>query len=320
MSMLRPRHQGHVGAAKHRQATLLRRFGGDISSNTQAASGVRVGLATQPLINLMRDVLLESDLIYGDETTFQVQNEPGRRAQPKRYLWAQVNGSGPPVRMLSHSPGRGAQHAQRLSAGVKPGTVLMSGGYELYNGIAHNCQLVHLGRWARERGGFIKAEQIVQKETRSPELLATRFIALIGKLFAAEARSAKRKRTLAATAYAIQRRVLVIIERMMVKHLPGVVLSGLLGKALQYMRGQWPKLARYVENRASARFPSTLSPVHKPAPISTSRGLSAERLQPGAIRWGATTGGHRGDVVREVILQLSRSASAACMARTASSG
>ncbi|MCA7944907.1 IS66 family transposase zinc-finger binding domain-containing protein [Burkholderia vietnamiensis] len=50
------------GMPLYRQATLLRCFGGDISSNTLAASVVRVGLATQPVINLMRDALLESDL------------------------------------------------------------------------------------------------------------------------------------------------------------------------------------------------------------------------------------------------------------------
>ncbi len=118
------------GMLLYRQATLLRRFGGDISSNTLAASVVRVGLATQPVINLMRDALLESNLIYGDETTFQVLKEPGRRPQAKSYLWAQINGSGPPVRMFSYSPGRGAQHAQKLYAGVQPGTVLMTDVYE----------------------------------------------------------------------------------------------------------------------------------------------------------------------------------------------
>ena len=46
------------GMPLYRQAGLLRRFGGDISSNTIAASMVRVGLATQPVINLVRDVLL----------------------------------------------------------------------------------------------------------------------------------------------------------------------------------------------------------------------------------------------------------------------
>jgi transposase len=136
------------GMPLYRQATLLRRFGGDISANTLAASVVRVGLAAQPVINLMRDVLLDSELIYGDETTFQVLKELGRRHQSKSYLWTQVNGSGPPVRMFSYSPGRGAQHAQRLYAGVSPGALLMTDGYELYNGIAHAHQLVHLGCWA----------------------------------------------------------------------------------------------------------------------------------------------------------------------------
>ncbi len=42
------------GMPLYRQAGLLRRFGGDISSNTIAASMVRVGLATQPVIDLMR--------------------------------------------------------------------------------------------------------------------------------------------------------------------------------------------------------------------------------------------------------------------------
>ncbi|GAB5097480.1 hypothetical protein YK56LOC_31960 [Caballeronia sp. HLA56] len=59
----------------YRQAGLLRRFGGDISSNTIAASMVRVGLGTQPVINLMRDTLLDAELIYCDETTLQVLKE-----------------------------------------------------------------------------------------------------------------------------------------------------------------------------------------------------------------------------------------------------
>jgi len=52
----------------------------------------------KPVINLMRDALLKADLIYGDETTFQVLKEPGRRPQTKSHVWAQMNGAGPPVR------------------------------------------------------------------------------------------------------------------------------------------------------------------------------------------------------------------------------
>ena len=60
------------GLPLYRQATLLARFGGELSRNTLAASVVRIGQAVQPLINLMRDVLLEASLILGDETELQV--------------------------------------------------------------------------------------------------------------------------------------------------------------------------------------------------------------------------------------------------------
>jgi transposase len=118
------------GMPLYRQAGLLRRLGGDISSNTIAASMVRVGLATQPVINLMRDVLLDAELIYADETTFQVLKEEGRKRQTKSYLWAQMTGSGIPIRCFTYTPGRGAKLADKLFVGIRKGAVLMTDVYE----------------------------------------------------------------------------------------------------------------------------------------------------------------------------------------------
>ncbi|WP_026200890.1 IS66 family transposase, partial [Cupriavidus sp. UYPR2.512] len=237
------------GMPLYRMAGLLRRFGGDISSNTVAASVVRVGLATQPVINLMRDLVLDDDLIYCDETTFQVLKEKGRRPQTKSQLWAMMTGSGPAIRLFTYLPGRGSQQGRPLFEGVRKGAVLMTDGYSLYDGIAHDHQLIHLGCWTHVRRGFVKAEASVPKAARTPDLLATRFIRLIGKLYAAEARSA---------AWSAERRqrlrrrystpMLEAIRQLMLEQLPAVVPGGLLGKALNHMHGQWPKLVRYVEN------------------------------------------------------------------------
>lgn len=123
------------GMPLYRQAALLRRFGGDLASNTLAAGVVRIGRAVQPIINLLRDHLLDSDLIYGDETTVQVLKEPGRKAQTKRFMWAQMNGSGPPVRLFAYAPGRGGVHAEKLYAGIRHGATLASDGYDVYNGM-----------------------------------------------------------------------------------------------------------------------------------------------------------------------------------------
>lgn len=121
------------GLPLYRQAVLLGRFGGtDISRNTVAGSMVRAGQAVQPVINLLRDELLDAPLVFGDETELQVLKEPGRAAQTKSYVWAQMtdgsgkDGTGPPVRLFSYAPSRSAATAATLYAGVRKGAVLMT--------------------------------------------------------------------------------------------------------------------------------------------------------------------------------------------------
>ena len=96
------------GLPLYRQAVLLGRFGGtDISRNTVAGSIVRVGHAVQPMVNLLRDELLDAPLVFGDETELQVLKEPGRNAQAKSYVWAQMtdgsgeDGTGPLIRLVT---------------------------------------------------------------------------------------------------------------------------------------------------------------------------------------------------------------------------
>jgi transposase len=151
------------GLPLYRQAALLGRFGGtEMSRNTLASSVVRVGQATQPVINLLRDELLDSFVVHGDETEVQVLKEPGRKAQSKSYMWVQMTelsgakGTGPPIRLFGFSPSRSMQTAKTLYEGMQPGGVLMSDGYGPYAAIAGQHRLVHLGCWAHYlEHGFI---------------------------------------------------------------------------------------------------------------------------------------------------------------------
>jgi len=233
----------------YRQAALLGRFGGDLSRTTLAASIVRVGDAVQPIINLLQDHLLDADLIHADETTIQVLKEPGKKAQTKSYLWAQATGSGPPIRLFGYAPGRGSTHAETLYAGIKPGVALMSDGYDVYSRLAEIHGLTHLGCWAHCRRYFVEAEAVIPKAARSPEQLATQFIAAIGELYAIESRARhlndEDRRKLREEH---SRPVIGKIEQMLLRYLHAVVPGSLLGKALHYLSAQWPKLTRYVEN------------------------------------------------------------------------
>jgi len=255
------------GLPLYRQAALLGRFGGtDLSRNTLAAGVVRVGQATQPVVNLLRDALLDSFIVHGDETEVQVLKEPGRKAQAKSYMWVQMteasgaDGTGPPIRLFGYSPSRSTHSARTLYEGMRPGGVLMSDGYEPYAAIAEQHRLVHLGCWAHCRRYFNEALQALPKDKRGPEQLPARFIELIGRLYKIEADA--RRDTLDAQALQQQRRlhsapVLEQIEALAVQHLHGVLPGSLLGKALHYLTAQWPKLARFVDD---GRYPIDNNP------------------------------------------------------------
>jgi transposase len=246
------------GLPLYRQAVLLGRFGGtDVARNTLAASIVRIGEATQPVVNLLRDELLDSPLVFGDETELQVLKEPGRRAQAKSYLWAQMTeasgkeGRGPPIRLFAYAPSRSTETALKLYAGIGRGTVLMTDGYEPYDAVAEKQQLVHLACWAHCRRYFIDALQACPKDKRGPEQLPARFIALIGQLYKVEAQARRDE----VDVHELGRRrrehsvpVLHNIQALLLANLHAVLPKSLLGQALHYLASQWTKLQRYVED------------------------------------------------------------------------
>lgn len=89
-----------------------------------AGSIVRLGQRVQPVVNLLRDERLDAPMVFGDETELQVLKEPGRSAQAKSYVWAQItDGSGrdgtrPPVRLFTYSSSRSTKTAMALYTGM----------------------------------------------------------------------------------------------------------------------------------------------------------------------------------------------------------
>jgi transposase len=246
------------GLPLYRQAALLGRFGGtDISRNTLSASIVRVGEATVPVVNLLRDELLDAPLVFGDETELQVLKEPGRSAQAKSYIWAQMtdgsgkDGTGPPIRLFAYAPSRSTQTAMTLYAGIGRGAVLMTDGYEPYDAVAEKHQLVHLACWAHCRRYFLDALKALPKDKRGSEQLPARFVALIGRLYHVEAQARRDEVTVQELARRRQEQsvpVLNDIEVLLLANLHAVLPKSLLGEALHYLAAQWTKLKRYVED------------------------------------------------------------------------
>ena len=252
-SMASPGLLAHITVSKYqdalplyRQETILRRIGVDIPRATLANWMIRSGTLIQPLINLMRDQMLEYDIIQMDETPVQVLKEPDKRAQSKSYIWVQRGG--PPDRrvvLYDYDPGRSAQVPKRLLEGF--GGYLQTDGYDGYNAVVAANDLVHVGCMAHARRRFSDAVKAQGRNRKRGK--AHRGLSLIRKLYRIERQA--RKLTPQERYGRRQKRskpILDEIRRWLDGALPQVTPSSAAGKALGYLHNEWEHLIRYLED------------------------------------------------------------------------
>ena len=194
-SMASPGLLAHIAVSKYqdalplyRQETILRRIGVDIPRVTLANWMIQVGILIQPLINLLRDRILEYDIIQMDETTVQVLKEPDKRAQSKSYIWLQRGGPpAKPVVLYDYDPGRSAEVPKRLLGDFKG--YLQADAYAGYNAVVAANGLTRLGCMAHARRKFTDAIKAQGKNKKRGE--AHRGLALIRKLYRVERQARK---------------------------------------------------------------------------------------------------------------------------------
>ena len=252
-SMASPGLLAHITVSKYqdalplyRQETILQRIGVDIPRATLASWMIRAGVLVQPLINLMRDRLLDYDIVQMDETPVQVLKEAGRRAQSKSYLWVQRGG--PPedrVILYDYDPSRSGGVPQRLLAGYTG--YLQTDGYDGYNAVVAANGLTALGCMAHARRRFDEAVKAQGKANRRGR--AWRGLSFIQKLYRVE----KQARSMSPTArYAYRmEHSKPLFDEMRVwlnDTLPQVLPKGATGKALSYLHDQWGKLTGYLDD------------------------------------------------------------------------
>lgn len=252
-SMASPGLLAHVTVSKYqdglplyRQETILKRIGIELPRATLANWMIKAGTLVQPLINLMRDRLLDYDVVQMDETVVQVLKEAGRRAQTKSYLWVQRGG--PPdgrVILYDYDPSRGGAVPERLLADYSG--YLQSDGYDGYNAVVAANPIVPLGCMAHARRRFDEAVKAQGKNKRRGK--AWRGLALIQKLYRVE----KQARSMTSDeryAHRFEHATPILTEMRdwLDQVLPQVPPKNATGKALYYLNAQWDKLTRYLED------------------------------------------------------------------------
>ena len=221
------------------------RFGVVVPRQTSARWMIRVALEVlMPLLNLVRDTLLEGQIIHMDETTVQVLKEPGKTAQSNSYMWVACGGTeSKRVVLFDYDPSRAGAVPLRLLSGWSG--YLMTDGYEGYNKVVAAQGIEHLACWAHVRRRFVDAAKLQPKGKKG---LADEAVAMIGELYRIE-REAAGLDDAARWQLRLQRSrpQLQTIRAWLDRTLPSVPPKLALGQALVYMDGYWPKLVRYVE-------------------------------------------------------------------------
>jgi transposase len=252
-SMASPGLLAHITVSKYqdalplyRQETILRRIGVDIPRATLANWMIRSGMLIQPLINLMRDRLLDYDIVQMDETPVQVLNEAGKRAQSKSYIWVQRGGPpDQPVVLYDYDPGRGAGVPKRLLEGFAG--YLQTDGYDGYNAVVAANGLTHVGCMAHARRRFSDAVKAQGRNRKRGK--AHRGLSLIRKLYRVERQA--RKLTADERYARRQKHARPVLDEMRTwldDALPLVPPSSATGKALSYLHNEWGQLTRYLDN------------------------------------------------------------------------
>ena len=151
----------------YRQQTIFKRLGVELPRATLAQGMIRLGVLVQPFINLLRDQLLEYDLVQMDETPVQVFKEPGKTASSKSYMWVQKGGPPDrPILLYEYDPSRSQQVPLRLLEGFNG--YLQTDGYEGYAAVAAQALVIQVGCWAHARRKFDEAIKAQGKPKNPP--------------------------------------------------------------------------------------------------------------------------------------------------------
>lgn len=223
---------------------VLGRAGVVVPRQTLARWVIGCAKALQPLANLLRDHLLEQDLIYMDETPIQVLKEDNRAASTQSYMWVQRGGPpDQPVVLFDYEPSRAGAIPQRLLADWQ-GT-LMTDGYKGYAGVSAQPGVTHLACWVHARRRFVDAAKLQgnAKHGRAHQALAS-----IAQLYAIEKQH--RNASIEVRTHARQTQSRAVLERLRTwldEALPATPPKTALGQALAYLHQYWPRLIRYIE-------------------------------------------------------------------------
>ena len=197
-----------------------------------------------PVYEELHRQLVKREVLHADETTLQVLHEPGKKAQTKSYMWLYRTGrdGGPPIVLYEYQPSRKAEHAVKFLESFSG--YLHADGYQGYHRLPENIRAV--GCWAHARRKFDEALNALPTDKREGTA-ALAGLEYCNQLFAWEEQfkgllPEKRRKQRLKEEKPILDALLAWADSV------SAAPKSALGKALHYLKEQWPYLLRYLED------------------------------------------------------------------------
>ena len=250
-SIASPGLLAHVAVSKYddglplyRQAKMFARMNIELPRQTLARHMVKAGELITPLIDRFTEHVKQYDILQMDETRVQVLDEDNRLAKSQSWMWV-IRGGPPdqPVIRFDYDPSRAGAVATRLLEGYQG--YLQTDAYKAYGQVLRTPGIKGLGCWAHARRKFIQAQQAAPKD--KPSHKTQQMLSWIGRLYALEKRwalldPADRRRHRQEQSKPILDQIETWLARQNVNP------QSLLGRAIGYLQGEWPRLNVYLED------------------------------------------------------------------------
>ena len=229
----------------YRQEKEWNRAGVQLSRQTMSNWVLRVAEDwLRPIYDHLHRQLLQREVLHADETTLQVLKLEGQTARSKCYMWLYRTGGDAehPIVLYEYQQNRKAENAEAFLKGFTGW--LHADGYSGYHRLPENIRVV--GCWAHLRRKFDEAVNALPKE-QQVGCTALEGLQYCNILFAIE----KELADLPPEERYIQRlaRSKPVMDALLAwaetKTAPP---KSSLGKALYYLREQWPYLKRFLED------------------------------------------------------------------------
>lgn len=235
------KYQDHLPL--YRQEKIWERMGIDIARNTASGWVVAAADVCMPMRDAIISALRESNYLQADETPLQVMNEPNRKNTSTSYMWVYRGGRpDKKVILFDYRETRQALWPKEILNGYKG--YLQTDGYNGYDWVDANPDIIHLGCMAHARRPFAELVKLAKTTGKSHQA-----VAYFQKLYAIEKQARDEKYSAEQRHQLRLDKALPILHEMkewLEQSLRFAVPQSKLGNALAYMQQRWQELNNYL--------------------------------------------------------------------------